>query len=165
MIAAAALGGLFWFVEGRKKPAVKAIMKEFDDFRKQPGWKGLFKPNQDNDLVLGNDGQTWTELLLFDRGSWDPRYCAIFKTTCKIFGGLRDVEGIFNGKRSGQVSLLKLDAESRQFQQGEVLVLDDSFLHSVKHGGIGPRVTLFASFFHPKAKPFSPEEWYARSEA
>merc|ERR1711865_306367 len=168
-----------------------AITKEFNEFQRQPGWKALFKPNQDNDLVLGNDGPKWSEMLLLERGAWDPRYCAIFKTVCKILGGLRDVEGIFNGKRSGQVSLLKLEPgttlvphfgsvnwryvahlglllpanvviyggnESRNFVQGEVLVLDDSFLHSVRHQGDGPRVTLFVSFFHPEAKPYTPEE-------
>lgn len=172
-----------------------AILKEFNDFRVQPGWKSFFKPNQDNDLVEGNEGQKWAEMLLFDRGAWDPRYCAIFKTVCRIFGGLRDIEGIFNGKRSGQVSLLKLEPgttlvphfgsvnwryvahltlatpdnvimtagkETRQFKEGEVVILDDSFLHSVSHQGASPRVTLFASFFHPKAKPMTPEEWYAR---
>lgn len=174
-----------------------AIMKEFNEFRRQPGWNSehFFKPNQDNDLVLGNEGRKWTEMLLFDRGSWDPRFCSIFKTVCKMLGSLKDIEGIFNSKRSGQVSLLKLEAgatlvphfgsvnwryvahlallapdnvvmfggsESRRFVQGEVIVLDDSFLHSVRHQGVGPRITLFASFFHPKAKPYTAEEWYAR---
>lgn len=176
-----------------------AIMNEFNEFHRQPGWSSnrFFKPNQDNDLVLGNEETKWTEMLLFDRGSWDPRFCAIFRTVCKMFGGIRDIEGIFGGKRAGQVSLLKLEAgttlvphfgsvnwryvahlgllvpdnvtifggnESRQFAQGEVMVLDDSFLHSVRHHGQGPRVTLFATFFHPEAKPYSPEEWYERGE-
>lgn len=172
------------------------IVKEFNEFRKQPGWSTFFKPNQDNDLVQGNGQLQWTEMLLFDKGAWDPRYCAIFPTVCKKFAGLRDIEGIFNGKRSGQVSLLKLEAgttlvphfgsvnwrytahlgllvpdnvtmtaggESRQYVQGEVLLLDDSFLHSVRHEGKGPRVTFFVNFFHPLAKPFTPEEWYANS--
>merc|ERR1711972_1147292 len=100
--------------------------------------------------------------LLFDKGAWDPRFCAILPTACKILSGLREVEGIFKGKRSGQVSLLKLEAgtklvphfgsvnwrftahlgllvpdnvfihagtETRRFKQGELLILDDSFLH------------------------------------
>jgi len=175
----------------------EAIAKEFDEFRRQPGWSSewYFKPNQDNDLVLGNGKAQWTEMLLFDKGAWDPRFCAILPTACKILAGMREVEGVFNGKRSGQVSLLKLEAgaplvphfgsvnwrytahlgllvpenvtmyagnEFRRFVQGEVLLIDDSFLHSVRNEARGPRVTFFVNFFHPKAKPFTVEEWYAQ---
>jgi len=170
------------------------ILAEFRAFQQQPGWDSpsRFSPNQDNDLVLGNDPRRWTEMLLFDRGTWQPRGCKLLPTACKALQGLLEVEGIAHGKRSGQVSLLKLEAgtslvphfgsvnwrytahlglavpegvvmyagnESRSFVQGEVLVLDDSFLHSVEHGGQGPRVTLFANFFHPKVEPMTHEDW------
>lgn len=173
-----------------------AILAEFNKFWAGPGAKELkFKANQDNDLVFGNKTNQWTELLLFDKGYWDPRACAAFPTACKVLSGNLDVEGVVHGKRAGQVSLLRLEAgarlvphfgsvnwrytaqmgllvpdnvvihvggEQRTFQQGEVLVLDDSFLHSVTHDGDGPRITLYATFFHPATKPMSHWDWMDR---
>merc|ERR1712060_789253 len=174
-----------------------AILSEFEAFRKKSDWDSefYFKHNQDNDLVQGNDLRRWTEMLLFDRGTWDHQNCLLFPTPCKVLKGLPAVEGILHGKRSGQVSLLKLEAgttlvphfgsvnwrytshlgllvpedvvmhagdKSEHFRRGEVLVLDDSFLHSVVHNGTGPRVTLFVNFFHPKTKPLTYDEWLAQ---
>eukprot|EP00927_Polykrikos_kofoidii_P041115 TRINITY_DN35033_c0_g1_i1.p1 TRINITY_DN35033_c0_g1~~TRINITY_DN35033_c0_g1_i1.p1 ORF type:complete len:425 (-),score=47.13 TRINITY_DN35033_c0_g1_i1:33-1241(-) len=171
-----------------------AILAEFNAFQQRSDWQSTayFKPNQDNDLVLGNRPQLWTELLLFDRGNWDHQACKLFATACRVMRGLIEIEGIAHGKRSGQVSLLSLAAgaklvphfgsvnwrytahlgllvpegvtmfageESRAFQQGEVLLLDDSFLHSVVHNGTGPRVTLFVNFFHPSVNPITHEQW------
>lgn len=170
------------------------ILREFEAFRGRDDWMApqYFRPNQDNDLVLGNQPSHWTELLLFSRGKWDPKHCALLPTACKVLRGFLEIEGISHGKRSGQVSLLKLDAgatlvphfgsvnwrytahlgllvpegvtlhgggESRPYRRGEVLLLDDSFLHSVEHRGDGPRVTLFANFFHPRATVISYDEW------
>eukprot|EP00747_Dinoflagellata_sp_TGD_P193588 gnl/TRDRNA2_/TRDRNA2_59962_c0_seq1.p1 gnl/TRDRNA2_/TRDRNA2_59962_c0~~gnl/TRDRNA2_/TRDRNA2_59962_c0_seq1.p1 ORF type:complete len:424 (+),score=73.04 gnl/TRDRNA2_/TRDRNA2_59962_c0_seq1:70-1272(+) len=177
-----------------------AIINEFEKFKQRPDWDSAkyFRPNQDNDLVSGNEETRWTEMCLFDRGYWDPRTCDLVPTACRILKGLLEVEGIVHGKRSGQVSLLKLEAgttlvphfgsvnwryvahlgllvpegvvisggkEKRTFKLGEVVVLDDSFLHSVVHNGTGPRVTLFANFFHPKMKPMTQEEWLDAKDA
>jgi len=178
----------------------EAIEREFEAFRATPGWDSerYFRPNQDNDLVGGNEPRRWTEMLLLEKGQWDPRACQVLPTACSILRGRVEVEGILHGKRSGQVSLLKLEAgtrlvphygtvnwrytahlgllvpddvwmhagnESRQYRQGEVLVLDDSFLHSVEHNGTGPRVTLFANFFPPGTKPMSLGQWLERQDA
>merc|ERR1712226_851078 len=91
-----------------------AIVAEFKAFAQQSDWQSskYFRANQDNDLILGDDKQRWTEMLLFDKGVWDHRNCEIMITACKIFRGLREIEGILHGKRSGQVRLLKLEAGS-----------------------------------------------------
>lgn len=173
------------------------IQQEFSEFRKRADWssEAYFRPNQDNDLVRGNEPQRWTEMLLFNKGLWDYQNCALLPTACKALQGLVEVEGIFRDKRCGQVSLLKLEEgtqlvphfgsvnwrftaqlgllvpdnvwihvgdESRTFVQGELLVLDDSFLHSVEHNGTGPRVTFYVNFFHPRASLATYDEWLAR---
>ncbi|CAK0892096.1 unnamed protein product [Prorocentrum cordatum] len=183
--------------EGQRVPELlerhkAAIVREFEQFWKEPSSMDYFSPNQDNDLVAGDRPRQWTEMLIFDKGQWDAKACGHLPTVCGILRGLIDVEGIVHGKRSGQVSLLKLEAgatlvphfgsvnwryvahlgllvpegvemragnESRRFVEGELLLLDDSFLHSVQHGGVGPRVTLFVNFFHPKARPVTHAEW------
>lgn len=55
--------------------------------------------------------------------------------------------------------------ESKSFVQGKVLVLDDSFLHSVEHTGVGPQVTLFANFFHPRTRPITYDQWLMRGHS
>lgn len=175
------------------------ILSEFELFRRRDDWDSanFFQPNQDNDLVLGNTPSSWTEMLFFDRGQWSPQHCSLLPTICKTLRGLLEIEGIAHNKRSGQVSLLKLEegtslvphfgsvnwrytahlglivpegvtmrggSESRLFRRGEVLLLDDSFLHSVEHRGVGPRITLFANFFHPKVDVFTHEEWLDRRD-
>eukprot|EP00929_Paragymnodinium_shiwhaense_P007880 TRINITY_DN111800_c0_g1_i1.p1 TRINITY_DN111800_c0_g1~~TRINITY_DN111800_c0_g1_i1.p1 ORF type:complete len:400 (+),score=99.28 TRINITY_DN111800_c0_g1_i1:138-1337(+) len=173
------------------------ILAEFDEFkRSHSDWdsKKYFAPNQDNDLVDGNEETRWTEMLLFHKGLWDYQNCRIMKTACKVLKNLLEVEGIVHGKRSGQVSLLKLKPgtklvphfggvnwryvmqfglqvpegvtiyagnESRVFERGTAIVLDDSFLHSVTHDGDDQRVTLFANFFRPDTKPISYDEYLA----
>lgn len=175
----------------------EAINLEFQAFSNREGWDSsrYFKSNQDNDLVQGNEPRRWTEMLFFEKGQWAADHCKIFPTVCRTLRGLVEVEGILHGKRSGQVSLLKLEAgstlvphfgsvnwrytahlgllvpddvflqaggETRRFEQGELLILDDSFLHSVEHNGTSPRVTLFANFFHPEAHPMTYDEWLSQ---
>jgi len=176
-------------LEGLRIPRVlashgAALAAEFSSFAEKPGWDSSanFRSHQDNDLILGRNLSQWTEMLLFDRGSWDLRACQFFPTACGILRGLPEIEGVAHGHRAGQVGLLKMEAgtslaqhfgtanwryvahfgllvpdgvfvtsggETRQYEQGKVLVLDDSWLHSVEHTGQGARFNLFVNFFHP----------------
>jgi aspartyl/asparaginyl beta-hydroxylase (cupin superfamily) len=38
----------------------------------------------------------------------------------------------------------------REWQEGEVLLFDDSFEHEVFHDGVGPRVVLIVDVWHPQ---------------
>lgn len=173
--------------------SVDNISAEFDEFRSRPDWDSAeyFKPNQDNDLVSSNEPARWSEMTFFEKGQWQPRTCALMPTVCKVLR-LPEIEGIVHGRRSGQVSLLKLEPgttlvphfgsvnwrfvahlgllvpenvtmkagdEKRNFEHKKIIVLDDSFLHSVNHGGDGVRVTLFINFFHPESEIMSYDEW------
>lgn len=178
----------------------ETFISEFEKFRQSTDWESekYFRPNQDTDLVKGNEGARWTEMLFFEKGLWDPRTCGLMPTVCKKFKNLLEIEGIVHGRRSGQVSLLKLQpgttlvphfgtanwrytshlgllvpkgvtiyagGEQREFMLGEVVLLDDSFLHSVVHNGTGPRVTLFANFLHPNTKPMTYDEWLLQKDS
>jgi len=175
------------------------ILGEFQAFQRQPGWDSsrYFRANQDKDLVLGKRERQWTEMLLFDRGIWHAAHCDLLPVTCGALRGLLEVEGIAHGKRSGQVSLLRLEEgatlvphfgsvnwrytahlgllvpkgvsiqaglEVRPYAAGEVLLLDDSFIHGVEHRGAGPRITLFVNFLHPRVEKVTYEQWLAEKE-
>jgi len=52
--------------------------------------------------------------------------------------------------------------ETRSLRTGEVLVLDDTFLHSVENRGKVPRINLAVNFFNPLIKPITYKEWLAQ---
>mmetsp|Transcript_124668 Transcript_124668/g.285584 ORF Transcript_124668/g.285584 Transcript_124668/m.285584 type:complete len:204 (-) Transcript_124668:177-788(-) len=83
------------------------IASDFQKFMSKGG--SGFNPNQDTDLVDGGTKELWTEYLLFEKGVWNPIECMNFPSVCQPFKKLLAITGIGNGKRSGQVSLLKLE--------------------------------------------------------
>jgi len=61
------------------------IMSEFQKFWGDDGERSQhhFKVNQDGDLVEGTKVKQWTEMLLFDRGVWDPLGLVTFRLHAK----------------------------------------------------------------------------------
>jgi aspartyl/asparaginyl beta-hydroxylase (cupin superfamily) len=46
-------------------------------------------------------------------------------------------------------TVLYSGTQERKYEEGKCLILDDSFVHSVVHGGTKTRVTLMITFWHP----------------
>jgi aspartyl/asparaginyl beta-hydroxylase (cupin superfamily) len=47
-------------------------------------------------------------------------------------------------------SILSVAGQKRKYQEGEVLIFDDSFIHSASNHGSRTRYTLMITFWHPE---------------
>jgi len=100
-------------VTRRIKENLPAIIHEFDDFLHDHPSEALgsFKQGTYNDLVDKLARKNWTEMILFERGSWNDLLCEEGKpmhTTCQTLRNLPEIEGAYRGQQLGVVSINRL---------------------------------------------------------
>ncbi|XP_049880377.1 aspartyl/asparaginyl beta-hydroxylase isoform X2 [Pectinophora gossypiella] len=120
----------------------------------------------------------WSQMDLFVRGQEIPGRCKRAPVTCSIIraepaaAGCRRGQIKFSAMEPGthvrphvgptncrlrmhlglsntKDTYIRVDQETRQWQEGKVLLFDDSFEHEVWHNGTGKRLVLIVDVWHP----------------
>ncbi|KAI5635738.1 aspartyl/Asparaginyl beta-hydroxylase domain-containing protein [Phthorimaea operculella] len=122
------------------------------------------------------------QMDLFVRGQEIPGRCAVAPVTCSVVkseiaaAGCRRGQVKFSVMAAGthvrphvgptncrlrmhlglsntKDTFLRVDQETRQWQEGKVLLFDDSFEHEVWHNGTADRLVLIVDVWHPDLTP------------
>lgn len=160
-------------------PLAKNLEKRWKDILKEgQKAKALFEKEKEG---LKERGE-WSQLDLFVRGQEIPGRCAVAPVTCSVVksevaaAGCRRGQVKFSimaagthvrahvgptncrlrmhlGLSNTKHTFLRVDQETRQWQEGKVLLFDDSFEHEVWHNGTADRLVLIVDVWHPGLSP------------
>ncbi|XP_012278520.1 aspartyl/asparaginyl beta-hydroxylase-like [Orussus abietinus] len=150
-----------------KEEALNALFKSEQSFQNE----------RENLLHKGE----WKEFEIFSRGNKIQRNCDRVPRTCDLISSFAPTSecqrgqvkfsvmtpgthiwphcGPSNCRLRSHLGLYGLDGayirvanETRQWQEGKVLIFDDSFEHEVWHNGSLPRLVLIVDMWHPEVR-------------
>uniref|UniRef100_A0A7M6DQ88 Aspartyl/asparaginy/proline hydroxylase domain-containing protein n=2 Tax=Clytia hemisphaerica TaxID=252671 RepID=A0A7M6DQ88_9CNID len=132
-------------------------------------------PLEDEGLLDTGD---WRQLTLDQRGQQNKKNCQLVPKTCEIISQFKQATGNIRGQikfsimtpgthvwpHTGPTNCrlrahlglsipkgveIRVGSETRSWENGKVLIFDDSFDHEVWHRGTESRLILIIDFWHP----------------
>ncbi|XP_054707090.1 aspartyl/asparaginyl beta-hydroxylase-like [Uloborus diversus] len=128
------------------------------------------------------DKGDWKQFELFARGQKIEKNCARAPKTCSLIAQMSDAATCKRGQAKFSIMhpgthvwahtgptncrlrshlglvipdgpVIRVANETRKWEEGKVLLFDDSFEHEVWHNGSSYRLVLIVDFWHPELKP------------
>ncbi len=108
------------------------------------------QPNKENAVLCPSTSNLLESLPGFESGEWI--LFSALNPACRIIPHVGPMNGILRGHLALMIPpecALKVGGQVTSWQEGKVLVFDDSFVHEVWNHSSELRVVLFLNFWHP----------------